>query len=147
MIAANVAEELVKKGLFEDAINMYELAGVIGFLFICYICYAFELNTFLTLQNIERVFEICCTLLSQVVSETKRPGSLRERLTSTCNNLKERYINMPIPLQIQQTFTILNQLVVFFDQYHSNNYLGALEVSYNSFNTLFYQKTIYKVYI
>lgn len=28
VIAANVAEDLVKKGLFEDAINMFDLAGV-----------------------------------------------------------------------------------------------------------------------
>lgn len=77
------------------------------------------------------MFELCCTLLSQVVSEQPRAGSLRERLQQSCTRLQERHVDSSIPYQINQTFSILTKLVVFFNRYHSKNYVGALEVFTN----------------
>lgn len=61
------ADTLYKKGLLEDAVKMYDLAG-----------------------NHEKVLTLMCTLLAQVVSQNDSPGSLRSRLQATANELSTR---------------------------------------------------------
>ena len=62
------AETLYKKGLLEDAVMMYDLAG-----------------------NHEKVLNLLCVLLAQVVSQKSAPGSLRSRLQVTATEISHRY--------------------------------------------------------
>lgn len=61
------ADTLYRKGLLEDAVTMYDIAG-----------------------NHEKVLSLMCTLLAQVVSQKASPGSLRSRLQVTTNELNAR---------------------------------------------------------
>ena len=62
------AETLYKKGLLEDAVSMYDIAG-----------------------NHDKVLSIMCMLLAQVVSQKGEPGSLRSRLHETATEISLRY--------------------------------------------------------
>ncbi|CAL7944031.1 unnamed protein product [Xylocopa violacea] len=99
------ADTLYKKGLLEDAATMYDLAG-----------------------NHEKVLSIMCTLLTQVVSQTASPGSLRSRLQVTANEISTRYQNIEIqaPSELVSAFYTLRHLMVFFDQFHNKQYQSAL---------------------
>ncbi|KAI4486446.1 hypothetical protein M0804_005816 [Polistes exclamans] len=99
------AETLYRKGLLEDAITMYDIAG-----------------------NHEKVFSLMCTLLAQVVSERGIPGSLRTRLQATANDIASRYHGIAIqaPAELVASFYTLRHLMVFFDQYHNDQYQSAL---------------------
>ena len=61
------AETLYRKGLLEDAVLMYDLAG-----------------------NHEKVLSLMCVLLAQVVSQKGTPGSLRARLQTTATEISLR---------------------------------------------------------
>lgn len=61
------AETLNRKGLLEDAVTMYDLAG-----------------------NHEKVLSLMCSLLAQVVSQKGTPGSLRSRLQATASDISLR---------------------------------------------------------
>lgn len=61
------AETLYRKGLLEDAVMMYDMAG-----------------------NQEKVLSLMCTLLTQVVSQRGSPGSLRTRLQVTAKDISAR---------------------------------------------------------
>jgi len=61
------AETLYRKGLLEDAVMMYDLAG-----------------------NQEKVLSLMCTLLTQVVSQRGSPGSFRARLQATAVDISTR---------------------------------------------------------
>ncbi|CAF4785806.1 unnamed protein product [Pieris macdunnoughi] len=106
VIALNVAEELVNKGLFEDAITMYDIAG-----------------------NLERVLELFCILLAQVVNSGGGAGGLRERLSVLAEQVSKRLrsTDANLPASLVEAYTKLCKLMTFFDQFHSDNYEGALE--------------------
>lgn len=61
------ADTLYRKGLLEDAVTMYDLAG-----------------------NHEKVLSLMCTLLAQVVSQKASPGTLRDRLQVTATDISNR---------------------------------------------------------
>lgn len=105
--ARMVAEELVKKGLFEDAIKMFDLAGVE-----------------------EKALKYISTLLSQVVHQPPKKGSLRERLHLMADEFAQRYMGSDIHCDPQtlSTFATLRDLMEFFDYYHERNYQPALEM-------------------
>lgn len=63
------AEALYRKGLLEDAVTMYDLAG-----------------------NHEKVLNIMSLLLSQVVSQKSAPGSLRSRLQTAAIDISQRFL-------------------------------------------------------
>lgn len=102
-----VAEELIKKGLFEDAIKMFDLAGIE-----------------------EKALKYMSTLLSQVVHQPTRIGSLRERLHLMANEFSQRYqgIDIHCDAQTLSSFSTLRDLMEFFDYYHETKYQPALEV-------------------
>ncbi|CAG4943938.1 unnamed protein product [Colias eurytheme] len=106
VIALNVAEQLVNKGLFEDAITMYDIAG-----------------------NLERVLELFCVLLAQVVNSGGGAGGLRARLGSLAEHASRRLrsAETPLPAALVEAYTKLCKLMTFFDQFHEENYEGALE--------------------
>ncbi|XP_076242702.1 nuclear pore complex protein Nup93 [Calliopsis andreniformis] len=99
------ADTLYKKGLLEDAVTMYDLAG-----------------------NHEKVLSLMCTLLAQVVSQKSLPGSLRSRLQVTANEISTRYQNIEIqaPSELVSAFYTLKHLMVFFDQFHNEQYQSAV---------------------
>ncbi|KAI9580747.1 nuclear pore complex protein Nup93-1-like [Glossina fuscipes] len=106
-VAKIVADELVRKGMFEDAIKLYDLANM----------QSYSLR-YLSL------------LLSQVVHQTSKKGSLRERLASLVTEYSERLrgSRMECEAQIVVTFNLLNELISFFDHYHDCKYQLALEI-------------------
>lgn len=61
------ADTLYRKGLLEDAVTMYDLAG-----------------------NHEKVLSLMCTLLAQVVNRKVSPGSLRFRLQVSATEISTR---------------------------------------------------------
>ncbi|XP_003707755.2 nuclear pore complex protein Nup93 [Megachile rotundata] len=99
------ADTFYRKGLLEDAATMYDLAG-----------------------NHERVLSLMCTLLAQVVSEKPSPGTLRDRLQVTATEISKRYQNIEIqaPSELVSAFYTLRHLMIFFDQYHNEQYQSAL---------------------
>lgn len=129
------AETLYRKGLLEDAVMMYDLA-----------------------RNHEKVLSLMCTLLTQVVSQRGPPGSLRARLQVTAMDISTRYnlrvllvtqispslslsfmsitnlfrykdIAIQAPSEVVSSFYTLRDLMVFFDQFHNEQYQSALRVS------------------
>ncbi|KAI5634531.1 nup93/Nic96 domain-containing protein [Phthorimaea operculella] len=107
VIALNVAEQLVNKGLFEDAITVYDIAG-----------------------NLEKVLELFCVLLSQVVNSGGGQGGLRERLSILAEHVTRRLQAADataLPAALVEAYTKLCKLMTFFDQFHNENYDAALE--------------------
>lgn len=102
-----IAEEFVKKGMFEDAIQLFDLAG-----------------------NNEQTLRYTSILLSQVVHQPNKPGSLRARLQQLALEFTDRYAGAEknCDPQTWSTFSLLRELVLFFDHYHNRNYQPALEV-------------------
>ncbi|XP_066595874.1 nuclear pore complex protein Nup93-like [Prorops nasuta] len=98
-------ETLYRKGLLEEAITMYDLA-----------------------DNHEKVLNLMCTLLAQVVSQKSTPGSLRARLQVTANEISLRYQGTAIKATAETAaaFYTLRDLMVFFDRYHNDQYQSAL---------------------
>jgi nuclear pore complex protein Nup93 len=103
----SIADGLVKKGLFEDAIKMYDLAG-----------------------NQEQTLRYIVTMLSQVVHQPSKPGSMKERLQQLTVEISERYRSMEINCdpQILKTFNVFKSLMAFFECYHDNKHEEALEI-------------------
>jgi nuclear pore complex protein Nup93 len=103
----SIADGLVKKGLFEDAIKMYDLAG-----------------------NQEQTLRYIVTMLSQVVHQPSKPGSMKERLQQLTVEISERYRSMEINCdpQILKTFNVFKSLMAFFECYHDSKHEEALEI-------------------
>ncbi|XP_014207359.1 nuclear pore complex protein Nup93 [Copidosoma floridanum] len=101
------AETFYKKGLLEDAVMMYDFAG-----------------------NHERVLSLINILLAQVVSQKMTPESLRSRLQATATEISLRYQGLPIqaPAELVAAFYTLRDLMVFFDQFHNDQYQNALRI-------------------
>lgn len=101
-----VGEELVKKGMFEDAIKLFDIA-----------------------EDHEQALRYISILLSQVVHQPSKTGSLRERLQSLSHEFSKRYegAELNCDTQVLSTFTLLRQLVCFFDYYHNKEYQYALQ--------------------
>lgn len=99
------AETLNRKGLLEDAVQMYDLAG-----------------------NHEKVLSLMCTLLAQVVSQKSAAGSLRSRLHLLATDISSRYqgIAIQVPAELIAGFYTLRDLMVFFDQFHNDQHQTAL---------------------
>ncbi|XP_060645669.1 nuclear pore complex protein Nup93-1 [Drosophila nasuta] len=105
-IAGLVADELVARGSFEMAVRLYDMAG--------------KLN--LALKHIS-------ILLAQVVQQPAVEGTLRARLSLET----ERYSkllsarNTEIEPKILISFSLLRDLLKFFDNYNEGKHLVALE--------------------
>lgn len=68
-------------------------------------------------------------LLSPVVHQTGKKGSLRERLYVKAVEFSERYTDTDLHCDsnIRATFYTLRDLIKFFDEYHEQKYQLALE--------------------
>jgi nuclear pore complex protein Nup93 len=107
LACTTIADDLVKKGMFEDAIKMYDLGG-----------------------NHEQALRYLIILLSQVVHQPNKRGSIKERLQQMALDLSDRYIGTEVICdgQIMKTFNIFKDLLVYFDLYHENKQELAIEI-------------------
>ncbi|XP_005108355.1 nuclear pore complex protein Nup93 [Aplysia californica] len=106
-ITEMVAKDTETKGLFEDAVRLYDLA-----------------------KNHEKALSLMNKLLSQVVAIAPSPQSPRDRLATLAVSMAERYQSMGHEgTQVTtRTFFLLLDLVTFFDFCHSGTVNKALEV-------------------
>ncbi|XP_053681356.1 nuclear pore complex protein Nup93-1-like [Anopheles nili] len=102
-----VAEKFVKKGMFEDAIRMFDLAS-----------------------QQEQALRYTSILLSQVVHHANKEGSLRERVQRMANDFTVRYTGAEknCDPQTWATFSLLKELAAFFDCYHGKNHQSAMDI-------------------
>lgn len=69
-------------------------------------------------------------LLSQIVHQPPKKGSLRDRLHATAVAISQRYAGTDqqhCDAQTMSTFVMLRRLVTFFDQYHGGEHQAALQ--------------------
>lgn len=104
-ITETVAMDTEAKGLFEDALKLYDLAG-----------------------NTDKVLELMNKLLSPVVASSNSPQSSRERLQSIAISVAERYQAQGLSGNAANTksFYLLLDLMTFFDNYHNKDLNRAL---------------------
>uniref|UniRef100_A0A6Q2XYN6 Nuclear pore complex protein Nup93 n=1 Tax=Esox lucius TaxID=8010 RepID=A0A6Q2XYN6_ESOLU len=106
-IITKVALEAENKGLFEEAVKLYELA-----------------------KNPDKVLELMNRLLSPVVAQVGVPQSNKERLKNTAVAVAERYRTQGVAGEktVDSTFYLLLDLMTFFDEYHAGNIDRAYDV-------------------
>lgn len=84
-----------------------------------------------TPQNMEKVLELLCVLLAQVVNSGGGTDGLRQRLSQLAEHVSKRLRSsesLALPAALVEAYTKLCKLMTFFDQFHSENHEGALEV-------------------
>lgn len=106
-IAQMVGDNLVKKGLCEEAIDIYDIAN-----------------------NQEEILSFLCTMLSQVVQSVGEPDSLRSRLKDRAVLFADRFSRegYRCSAALVGSFLKLKELLTFFDLYHAKEYPQALKV-------------------
>ncbi|KAG9336956.1 hypothetical protein JZ751_029973 [Albula glossodonta] len=106
-IISKVALEAENKGLFEEAVKLYELA-----------------------KNPDKVLELMNRLLSPVVAQVSAPQSNKERLKNMALAIAERYRSHGIAGEksVDSTFYLLLDLMTFFDEYHAGHIDRAYDV-------------------
>ncbi|XP_055890475.1 nuclear pore complex protein Nup93-like isoform X2 [Biomphalaria glabrata] len=106
-ITEMVAKDTEAKGLFEDAVRLYDLA-----------------------KDHEKALSLMNKLLSQVVSIAPSPQSTRDRLTSIALNMAERYTTFghEASQMTTKTFFLLLDLITFFNFCHEGAITKALDV-------------------
>ncbi|KAF3854483.1 hypothetical protein F7725_022538 [Dissostichus mawsoni] len=106
-IITKVALEAENKGLFEEAVKLYELA-----------------------KNPDKVLELMNRLLSPVIAQVSAPQSNKERLKNTAVAIAERYRSQGVSgdKSVDSTFYLLLDLTTFFDEYHAGHVDRAYDV-------------------
>uniref|UniRef100_A0A669DQN6 Nuclear pore complex protein Nup93 n=1 Tax=Oreochromis niloticus TaxID=8128 RepID=A0A669DQN6_ORENI len=106
-IISRVALEAENKGLFEEAVKLYELA-----------------------KNPDKVLELMNRLLSPVIAQVSAPQSNKERLKNTAVAIAERYRSQGVAgdKSVDSTFYLLLDLMTFFDEYHAGHVDRAYDV-------------------
>jgi nuclear pore complex protein Nup93 len=102
-----VASDCETKGLCEDAVKLYDLAG-----------------------KKDKVLELLVRMLSQVVTQPNTPQSRRDLLQSLALGIADRYKTQGVggDRDVSGTFYLLLDIMTFFDQFHAKNYQDALDV-------------------
>ncbi|KAI4873856.1 hypothetical protein NFI96_012985 [Prochilodus magdalenae] len=105
-IITKVASEAENKGLFEEAVKLYELA-----------------------KNPDKVLELMNRLLSPVIAQVSAPQSNKERLKNMALGIAERYRTSGVAGEksVDSTFYLLLDLMTFFDEYHA----GHIDLAYD----------------
>jgi len=93
-----VAMDTENKGLFEDAVKLYDLAG-----------------------KHDKVLELLNKLLTQVLSQAPSPQSTKDRLKNLAVSIAQRYRSHSYEgsRHTTSTFYLLLDLMTFFDLYHT----------------------------
>lgn len=89
----------------------------------------------------EKVLELYCLLLPQVVSLGGAAGALRSRLAARAPAVARRARAAPLPPALFDAFTKLCRLCTFFDHYHAENYDAAFEVRYMRLSLLMIRRS------
>uniref|UniRef100_A0A8C3GB87 Nuclear pore complex protein Nup93 n=1 Tax=Cyclopterus lumpus TaxID=8103 RepID=A0A8C3GB87_CYCLU len=107
VIIGKVALEAENKGLFEEAVKLYELA-----------------------KKSDKVLELMNRLLSPVIAQVSAPQSNKERLKNTAVAIAERYRSQGTAgdKSVNSTFYLLLDLTTFFDEYHAGHVDRAYDV-------------------
>lgn len=106
-IILKIAADCEEKGLFEDAISLYDLG-----------------------RNYNKVVSLLSTTLSQVLSEADKHQSDRNRMKSRAQEIAWRYRDQAVDVDrsAAETFHIILDLMNYFDMYHAREYDQALDV-------------------
>ncbi|KAK6632192.1 hypothetical protein RUM44_007223 [Polyplax serrata] len=104
-IVRYVASECERKGNLEDAVNLYDLAN-----------------------EHEKVLSIMNILMTQVLTQPNKTGSLRSRMQILAHMISTRYsgLDYMCSAETASVFFLLRDLMTFFDQYHAEHYVEAL---------------------
>ncbi|XP_017055454.1 nuclear pore complex protein Nup93-1 [Drosophila ficusphila] len=110
-LAGMVGDELARRSNYESAIKLYFIAG-----------------------HLDKTLRLVCSLLSQVVHQPSRPGSMRERLCNVTKRLDAALAERKtdVEAQVMVSYTVLSQLMDFFDFYHEGEYRLASEILSNN---------------
>lgn len=102
-----VAEDSEEKGMFEDSVKLYDLA-----------------------RNHEKVVELLCKLLAQVVAQAAVAESRRERLHRLAVSIAKRYKTEghTASQDTTSTFFLLLDIMTFFDLFHVKKYDEAIDI-------------------
>lgn len=106
-LAGMVGDELSVRTKFEAAIQLFFIAG-----------------------QLEKALRLLCSLLTQVVHQPGRQGSMREQLSATVErmNLALSRRKLDVDENVVATYQLLAQLLKFFDFYHAGESRLAAEV-------------------
>ncbi|MFT7816859.1 nuclear pore complex protein Nup93-like [Arapaima gigas] len=106
-IISKVASEAENKGLFEEAVKLYELA-----------------------KNPDKVLDLMNRLLSPVIAQVSAPQSNKERLKNMALAIAERYRAQGVTAEkaVDSTFYLLLDLMTFFDEYHTGHIDRAYDI-------------------
>ncbi|XP_067934981.1 nuclear pore complex protein Nup93-like [Watersipora subatra] len=105
-IIETVAADTEKKGMFEEAVKLYDLA-----------------------QSHEKALRLLSQLLSSHLSEPSVSGSAKDRIHSLALDIAKRYKSYTdMSKQTSGTFYLLLDLALFFEQYHSEQMDKALDI-------------------
>lgn len=107
VLATMVGDELSQRTKFEAAIKLYFIAG-----------------------ELEKALRLLCSLLTQVVHQSARKGSMREQLVDITErmNLALGKRKLDVNDHVLGTYQLLFQLMKFFDYYHAGESRLATEV-------------------
>ncbi|KAH8368370.1 hypothetical protein KR084_010436 [Drosophila pseudotakahashii] len=110
-LAGMVGDELSKRSNYEAAIKLYFIAG-----------------------QLDKALRLVCSLLSQVVHQPPRPGSMRERLCAVTRRLDAALAERKTDVEahVIVTYTVLSQVMEFFDLHHAGESRLASEILANN---------------
>ncbi|XP_022208984.2 nuclear pore complex protein Nup93-1 [Drosophila obscura] len=110
MLAGMVGDELAHRSNFETAIKLYFIGG-----------------------QLDKVMRLVCSLLSQVVHQPPAESSMRNRLCQIIDQLDEMRSVMRVDVEphVLATYSMLTQLLIFFDHYHNKDSQLATELLAN----------------
>ncbi|EDV92855.1 nuclear pore complex protein Nup93-1 [Drosophila grimshawi] len=105
-MAGLVADELIARGNFEMAVRLYDMAG-----------------------NLNLALKYISILLAQVVQQPAVEGTLRARLSLEAERFSTRLPmrQTDVEPKVSTSFTLLRELLKFFDKYHEGKLLLALQ--------------------
>ncbi|XP_039257895.2 nuclear pore complex protein Nup93-like [Styela clava] len=106
-LIAKVAADTEAKGLFEDAIRLYDLCG-----------------------NYDNVITLLNRLMCPLLPSADRAHSDRVRIKDLAVSIAQRYRSLAVELSqdLSSTFYVLLDLLTFFDQYHLRRYDTAMDI-------------------
>ncbi|KAH8244940.1 hypothetical protein KR032_002993 [Drosophila birchii] len=110
-LAGMVGDELSDRSNYESAIKLYFIAGQLG-----------------------KALRLVCSLLSHVVHQPPRPGSMRERLSHIIKRLDAALVDRKTDVQahVMITYTTLARLMEFFDLVNDGKTRLASEILANN---------------
>lgn len=110
--------------------DKYALAGMVGDALSVRTKFEAAIQLFFIAGQLEKALRLLCSLLTQVVHQPGRQGSMREQLSATVErmNLALSRRKLDVDDNVVATYQLLAQLLKFFDFYHAGESRLAAEV-------------------